>query len=194
MEAVVKSETGLQIVSQPQIRILKFVPDQAVEVEITLVDKPKVVLGDWKKAASETPEKEDPMDKIIATSNVEIADVLTEQERDRMLARLIQQLEQLNLTLEGYLASQSKKAEDLKEEYIKQAEKSLKTHFILEEIVASEKVEVSDEEIKAAIEAAPTAEAKQAMANDDQKWYIKSILARNKALNLIYERSHPHSH
>ncbi len=194
MEEIVKSEPKLQIVSQPKIRILKFVPDQAVEVEITLVNKPKVTLGDWKKAASETPEKEDPMEKIIAVSSVEIADVLTEQERDRMLGRLVQQLEQLNLTLEGYLSSQNKKAEDLKTEYIKQAEKSLQTHFLLEEIVASEKIEVTDEEIKAAIEAAPTAEAKKTLENDDQKWYIKSILARNKAINLIYEHSHPHSH
>lgn len=183
----------LEIINQPKIKIVAFEDNKPLVVEIVLITTPKVTLGDWKKvlADKKLDKKEDALEVVAETAQVELAEELVAGERDRMLGRLLKQLETLSLQVDAYVKSQNKTIEDLKKDYLIQAEKSLKMHFVLEELVKEEKIEVSESDIEAAIAAAPDKKAKEALAQSEQKWYIRSILARNKALEKIYAHVNP---
>ena len=55
---------------------------------------------------------------LLRQSEVEIADLLIEEETDRMLAKLMDQLKSINLSVEKYLAAQNKTAESLRTKLI----------------------------------------------------------------------------
>ena len=108
------------------------------------------------------------------------------EERDRSLGRLLAQLQTLGLELRAFAESQKKTVDDIKKDYSTQAEKSLKMHFALEQLVKVENVTVSEEEIVATVNAAPDENSKKVLESEEQRWYIRSVLARNKALEMIY--------
>lgn len=178
----------LEIISQPKIQVQKFESNQPVELVVTIITAPTVEIGDWRKYLTENKpaKKDDALGIIVGKTTIELPDELINDERDRMLGRLVQQLESLGLQVDSYLSSQNKSIDDLKKEYFAQAEKSLKMHFVLQALVSLEKIGVSDAEIEAAVKAAPDEASKKVLESEEQKWYIKSVLARNKALELIY--------
>jgi FKBP-type peptidyl-prolyl cis-trans isomerase (trigger factor) len=56
---------------------------------------------------------------------VEISDVLIEEESDRLMTRLMDQLEIIKLPIEKYLKAQEKNADELRSEYNKIAESNI---------------------------------------------------------------------
>jgi len=186
--AHIQAEHPLEVITGPKVKLLKFEPGSDLTLAVTLITKPQVVLGNWQEKLSGITKKEAALDKLVETTTIDLPEQLVEEERDRMLSRLIQQLTQLGLELTAYVASQNKTVEQLKEEYAKQAVKSLKLHYLLDKLVEDCKIEVSEEEIQAAISAAPDEKSREALAEEEQKWYIKLVLARNKVLDLIYSQ------
>lgn len=184
----ITKDNPLEIISQPKIQVQKFESNEPVEITVTIITSPKVEIGDWRKHISENKpaKKDDALGVIVSKSTVELPEELVQDERDRMLGRLLQQLQSLGLQVNSYLSSQNKSIDDLKKDYFEQAEKSLKMHFVLQELVNLEKIDVTEEEITAAVQAAPDPDSKKVLESPEQKWYIKSVLARNKALEVIY--------
>jgi len=190
----ITKENKLEIISQPKIQVTKFETEQPVNLLVTIITSPKFVVGDWRQILTDNKpaKKDDALGVIVGKTTIELPEELVAEERDRMLGRLLQQIESLGLQVDAYAASQNKTIDDIKKEYFLQAEKSLKMHFTLNELVNLEKIEVTDAEIEAAVKAAPDENSKKALANPDQKWYIKSVLARNKALEVIYAYLNSH--
>jgi len=124
---------------------------------------------------------------VLKTAKVEIPDILIENELNRMLSRLIDQTAQLGLTVEQYLQSTGKTLEQLKSSYKKQAEETLKAEFVLGELAKRENIEVSDKEVEEAIKAAPDEKTRRELEKEENKWYIKSILKRNKTLQKLLD-------
>jgi len=139
--------------------------------------------------ASDTsgPSLDSVLQTVLKTAQVEIPEILTEGEVNRMLSRLVDQTAHLGLTVEQYLQSQGKTAEQLRAEYVKQAEESLKAELVLDELAKVEKIEVKDSEIEEAIKANPDPEARKQFAKEENKWYIGSILRRNKTIQRLVE-------
>jgi FKBP-type peptidyl-prolyl cis-trans isomerase (trigger factor) len=131
------------------------------------------------------PSLGDALTAVLSTSQVDIPDILTENEVNRMLSRLIDQTTQLGLTVEQYLQSQNKTTEQLRTEYGKQAEETLKAEFVLDELAQKEKIEVTDKEIADALQAVPDEKSKTELAKEENKWYIRSILKRNKTMQRL---------
>ncbi len=129
----------------------------------------------------------DVLEAVLKTCKVEIPDILTESEVIRMLSRLMDQTARLGLTVEQYLQSAGKTAEQIREEYKSQAEEGLKTELVLDEIANEQNIEVSDEEIKKAIKANPDPKARKQFEKQENKWYIRSILRRNKTIQKLVE-------
>ncbi len=131
------------------------------------------------------------LDKVLQTvlksAQVEIPDILTEGEVTRMLSRLVDQTAKLGLTIEQYLQSQGKTAEQLRAEYKTQSQEMLKTELVLDELAKVEKIEVTDKEIEEAIQASPDEKARQEFEKQEGKWYIRSILKRNKTIQRLVE-------
>lgn len=182
----------------------------------TAAERPKVELGDYKQALTtlktgrkvEKPKEEivgpdgqplksssspsrpsvnEALETTLKTAKVEIPDLLIETEVNRLLSRLVDQTAKLGLTVEQYLQSQGKTAESLREEYRKQARASLKTEFVLDEIANLEKIEVTEEDINKAIQANPDAKAQAELEKQENRWYIGSVLRRNKTLQRLLD-------
>ena len=212
--AAVKEYLLKPIVS-PRIELVQFEPETEKDFifKATTAERPAVQLGDYqselKKLKVQKPTEgiigpdgkplkfskptsggsslNDILQSILKTATVEIPEILVENEVNRILSRLIDQTAQLGLTVEQYLQSQSKTAEQLRADYAQQAKENLKVEFVLEEIAQAEKIEVTDQEIADAIKAAPDQKSKEELAKEENKWYIKSILKRNKTIQRLLD-------
>jgi len=135
------------------------------------------------------------IDVILKESQVEIADMLIEEETDRLMTKLLEQLETIKLPIDKYLKAQEKTADQIREDYVKIADNNIKAEFVLSHLVEVEKIDVSDEEIEEMISAAGDPVVAEQMQDPMQKLYIKTILQKNKLLNsLIEETQGPHDH
>ncbi len=125
----------------------------------------------------------DIVDAILTVTQVEIPDMVVAQEVDRMLTRLVQQLQPLNLAMESYLKSINKTGDQLRAEYEEIAGKNIASEMALAEIVKKEQIEVNDEEIEATVTAMGDEKLKQRyLENPVEKAYVKAIIAKNKLI------------
>lgn len=129
--------------------------------------------------------------EILATINkvgkVEIADILIGEEVKRMLSRLVDQTSRLGITVEQYLSSVGKSAEDLKRDYAKTAEETIKSEFLIVEIAKKEAVSVEETEIDAMIKASPDEKSRAELEKEENRWYIRSIILKTKTLEKLRE-------
>ncbi|OGC48132.1 hypothetical protein A2W32_04705 [candidate division WWE3 bacterium RBG_16_37_10] len=104
-----------------------------------------------------------------------------------MMARLVDQAQSIGLSLDQYLKAQNKTSEQLTSDYKKTAEKSVKAELVLGEIIKTEKVDVTEAEIEEIVKASGDPNALEQLKDPLQKWYIKSILEKNKLINKLIE-------
>jgi FKBP-type peptidyl-prolyl cis-trans isomerase (trigger factor) len=215
-------ENNLAPVSNPRVEVKAFDPNQDFEFTATIPLKPDVKMGDYKKDLKQLHDKlEDSARQLNAkklaegekieeqsvhlsvnevvgalnkASEVEIPDMLIEDETERMLSRLVQQAQSINLSLEQYLKAQNKTSDELKGEYQQTAEKNLKSEFVLAHLVKAENVVVDDDEIEQAALASGDESALERLKNPMEKWYIKSILEKNKLISKLIEEAAGHDH
>lgn len=198
-------EHDLKPITAPKIEAQEIGENKDWVFKITVAEKPKIDLGDYKeeirKAKKPTPKiwtpkekgksdkdedkKESPLAKALATllktARVEISDLLVENETSRLLAQILEEIKKLGLTLDSYLSSVGKTPEILREEHQKRAEETLKLEFILAEIAEKEGISVEPSEIDEFIKKAPDEKTKKAL--EDQKYYLASVLRKQKTLD-----------
>lgn len=202
LEAI--KEHQLKPIVNPQISVNSLAEGKDWQIKAITCELPKVELGNYqenvrkalavekiwtpgkdKKAAPENENQR--LDKIFRTllENIKIVlpEILVQDEVNRMLTRLIDQTARLGLTVEQYLASSGKTQEKLKEEYIQQAQETLKLELILSAIADKEKIDIADEEVEKMIEAIPEEETKKAFTNQEQKAYIKQLLRKRRVID-----------
>ncbi|MDE1851019.1 MAG: hypothetical protein KGH54_04500, partial [Candidatus Micrarchaeota archaeon] len=179
VEAV--QEHNLRPIMNPKIHVGKL--DEGADWKFTAIttEMPDVQLGDYKnkvkaitaksKIALPGKEQAEPdfdeiMKAVVEGTTVQIPQVLIDQEVDRLLAQVLDDIKKLGLTLDQYLSSTKRSPEDLRAEYAKRAEQDIKVEFILQKIAETEKITVEDKEVDEAIEKAkdPT-EREQLSAN-----------------------------
>lgn len=79
-------------------------------------------------------------DAIIATSSLELPQILIDSELNQMFAQMEEDLKRSNLKIEDYLVHIKKTIADLKTEWAPAAEKRAKLQLILNEIAKTEKI------------------------------------------------------
>lgn len=211
----VLKEKLIQPVSNPKVEIKELALDKPFEFDATVAVKPDIKLGDYKKEIKKAFEEKNKElrkqneaklkageeiepDHVHLTPNeiiqaitkaceVEVADILVEQEANRMLSQLVDQASKIGLTLEKYLEAQEKTEEDLRKNYEKSAEETIKAEFILGNLVKEENVEVSDEELAEALRASGVENPEERLKDPTEKWYIKSVLEKNKLITKLAE-------
>lgn len=189
-------------IGNPKVVLKKFDKNSEFEFEATVAIRPEIKLDEYRgklKKAYEAKNKDskeaqdleinEVIDVIREASKVEISDLLVEDEVTRMLSRLLEQSEALGLSIDQYLSAQNKKAEDLKKEYEEVALKNLKAEFALAKAIEDEKIEVTDTEIDEAIAAVPDERLRTQLQNSHERWYIRSILAKNKLLKKLVDET-----
>ncbi len=149
------------------------------EIKIENVSKLFKKTAKVKAVKEETEEAK--VEKIYQTllDNVklDIPKSVVEEEVNYSLERLETQAKKLNLTLESYLKAVKKTAEEVKIEYSKRAEDSIKLDLILLEIAKLEKINTSNAEVAEV--------AKAGGVPENQLGQLKTIIERRKTIEYL---------
>lgn len=118
---------------------------------------------------------------LVEQVNPQIAELLVRREADRELRKLLEQIDQLKLSVENYLRSRNMNADQLRLEYISSAATSLQLEFTLAEIGKVEKITAEDKEVDETLERVfgdkLTDEQRQ---NTEYRSYMYSTLVKQK--------------
>lgn len=151
-------------------------------------------LESYAKMSAENQMKDAAIAKVVEANEVEVPASMVEDEIDRMIAELNQQLRYQGLTVEQYLQFTGKEMADFRNEVREDAEKSVKTRIILMGIVEAEKFTVSaeemDEELNTmAAQYQMTADKMKEMIGVENLTYLQKDLQVRKAIDFIYDNA-----
>ncbi len=149
--------------------------------------KSKIVIPGKPASPGQGGEPEQPkLDEIIKTFldsvKVGIPNILVEREADRLLSQMLDEIKRLGMSLDQYLSSTGKKAEDVRAEFANKAQNDLKLEFALQKVAESEKITVDDAEIEKTIENAKPEEKGGLRSN---KYLLASIIRQQKTLDFL---------
>jgi FKBP-type peptidyl-prolyl cis-trans isomerase (trigger factor) len=144
--------------------------------------KSKIIVP-GKEEENKKPNLEDIVKAVLESAKLQVPKVLVDQETDRLLSQLLSDIKRLGLSLEQYLGSTKRSAEDLRTEYAKRAEEDIKLEFVLQKIAEVEKITVDDKEIEEAIDKAKDPAERQNL--ESNKYLLASILRQQKTLDFL---------
>lgn len=192
----------------PKFELVKAKANEDWQIRAITCELPEISLGDYKKEIAglarvkslwlpgknakdkKEPTREEKEQEVIRTLldkiKVNVPKILVEEEVNSRLANLLQRIEKLGLSLEGYLSAIGKTAQKLREEYEKQSIEAISLDLILTEISRKENLTVNPKDIDNAINSAQ-ADPKLAKELDtpERRKYIESIIKRRKALDYL---------
>lgn len=190
----------------PRVHVETFEDGTDLVFSAELCEAPEVTLGDYKKAVrditaktkivvpdstgslqagkeAEKPNVDALLTAVVETSTVEIPKVLYEQEANRLLSQTLDELKSLGLTLDQYLASRGKTAEDMRVEGEKKAKMDLSLEFILRKIADTEKITVEKEDVEGALK--EITDEKQRNQLLQNPYFLASIIRQQKTLDFL---------
>ena len=210
-------------ISNPKVEVKEFDLEKDFEFEAEVATKPDIKLKDYKKALKKYYEKKDAeikkenakklkdgeeithdhahvhtneiVEVLIENATLEVPDILVEEETNRLVARMVDQIISAGMKVEDYLKAQGTDMEALKENYSKIAELNVKGELVLNELIQQEKIDVPDSEVDQAIAEVQDEKAREQLNTPVQRVYIRTILEKNKLLaSLIKETEGEHHH
>ncbi len=138
-------------------------------------------------------ETEDAAIKAVCDNvKIEIPSGMVETETDNMIRDIEQRLMYQGLNLTQYLQMMQKTEADMRKEFEEQATQTVKTKLVLEAIIKAEKIEASEDEIKAKAEEMAKnygRDAEEMLKNDALKVYIADTLKTEKAVDFIVKNA-----
>ncbi|WP_371580261.1 trigger factor [Streptomyces sp. NBC_01314] len=153
-------------------------------------------LENMKQYDQATQAQERVLEKLLELVEVPVPEKLLEDEINTRKHNLEHhQLGQMGLELEKYLEIQGKTVEEFDAETKEAAVKGIKTQFVLDELVAKEKLNVNQEELtehlmrRAASSGMSPDQFAQAVVQNNQVQLLVGEVARGKALALVVESS-----
>ncbi|OEV12092.1 trigger factor [Streptomyces nanshensis] len=153
-------------------------------------------LEQQKKYEQATEAQEKVLDALLALVEVPVPDKLLAEEVSTRKDNLVNnQLAQMGLDLATYLSMQEKSEEDFDAELKEQAEKGIRTQFVLDELVSTEKLNVSQEELtehlmrRAQSSGMSPDQFAQAVVEGGQVPMLVGEVARGKALATVVEKA-----
>ena len=151
-------------------------------------------LESYAKMSAENQMKDAAIAKVVDANEVEVPRAMVEDEIDRMIGELNQQLRYQGLTIDQYIQFTGKSMAEFREEVRPEAEKAVKTRIILMGVVDAEKLEVSAEEIedelnKMAALYQMTADKIKEMIGVENLTFLQKDLQVRKAIDFIYDNA-----
>jgi trigger factor len=159
---------------------------------------PEIQLGKYKDSVSkitakskivvpgkeqQKPSMDDIVKAVLENATVKVPGILVEQEADRLIAQLLDDVKKLGLSLDQYLASTKRSPQDLRAEYAQRAENDIKLEFVLQKVAETEKITVEPKEIEEAIQKAQNPTEKQNL--EANRYLLASILRQQKTLDFL---------
>ena len=123
---------------------------------------------------------------------VEIPSGMIEMEIDNMMRDMEQRMSYQGLKMEQYLKMMNQTEAEFRKNYEPQAIEAIKSRLALEAVIKAEKIEATDDEVKAKIEEMAKnygKEAKELEENENIKEYIKQGIENEKAMEFLVANS-----
>jgi FKBP-type peptidyl-prolyl cis-trans isomerase (trigger factor) len=198
MEAI--QENNIKPIMNPKMHVEQVEPDKDWVFAALTCELPEIELGSFKKEVQKltskskivVPGKEEEGKKpsldevvkaVLTSAKVQVPQVLVEQETDRLLSQLLSDIKRLGMSLEQYLGSTKRSAEDLRAEYAARAQEDIKLEFVLQKIAETEKVTVDEKEIEEAISKAKDPAEKANM--EGNRYLLAGIIRQQKTLDFL---------
>lgn len=210
-QEIIQKES-LKPIANPKIELKSAKENESWQVTIVIAEKPVIDLGDYKKLIQDakaelkkdeiwvpgkaepekTPEKaEEQKQKLLNTvlgalldkSKCEIPDMLIEEELEGRLARLVDEVQKVGLTIESYVKSKNLTVDQLKEQYKKEIENTYKMEFILSELADKENIKVEQADLEKLFQGINN-ESDKKLAQQNAYFYA-SVLRKQKTLDLL---------
>jgi len=189
---------SLKPIMNPKIHIEKMEQDKDWSFSALTCEEPTLELGDYKKNVQDItakskivipgkeekkPSSQEIMKAISNGVKATIPTILIEQESEKLLSQLLNDIKRLGLSLDQYLASTNRDAESLKKEYAQRAEEDLKLEFALHKIAEKENISVEPKEIEEAIQKAKTDDERKNL--ESNRYMLAAILRQQKTLDFL---------
>src|SRR5581483_663711 len=196
MKAV--TEHKLRPIINTKIHIEKLEDGKDWEFHALTCEIPTVELGNYKEEVKkitakskivvpgkeqQTPNFDEVMQAIVASTKVQTPSVLVESEVERLLSQTLEDIKKLGLTLDQYLSSTGKTPEILRNEYAQKAKNDIALEFIILKIAEVEKIAVEDKEIDEAVAKAKDEEERKQL--ESNRYLLASILRQQKTLDFL---------
>lgn len=134
------------------------------------------------------------IEKVCEANKTEVPAVMVEDEIDRMMQELDQQLRYQGMGLQMYLDFMKKTMEDLRTDMREDAEKKVSTRVVLMSIVDAENLEVSDEELETELKNMAMAynvepDQIKKMIGEDNLTFLAKDIQLKKVIDLLYDNA-----
>ena len=207
---IVQKENLKPIVS-PRIDFAKAKENEDWELKFTTAFAPKVLLGKYKEqiqaakkelsksdiwipGKSKEPTEEEKekrkqaefqagLQALLTEAKVEIADVILDEEVEKRLTKLVDDVQKVGLTMDSYLKSKNITKEQLSSQIRKEIEESYKIEFILQEIADSENIKVEQVDLDRIF--ATIKDEKEKESAKKNAYYYAAVLRKQKTLDYI---------
>ncbi len=123
------------------------------------------------------------LEAVLQEVEIELSDFLVEEETNKLLSDLIDQVQKLGLSIDQYLAAKGKTSQQLREEYQKQAKKNLSIEFILSEIAEKENIFVDQNDIDNLL--AKIKDEKEKEKIRQNSYYLAHLIRQQKTLDFL---------
>lgn len=162
----------------------------------------KKQIGEHKEAEARRTKEEEAIKKIVDKSSMEIPDAMLETQIESMIEDFAQRITQQGLSFEQYMQFSGLTMDKLKDQMKPDALNRIKSSLVLEQIVAEENIEASEEDLNAEIDKMAeayrmTADKIKEMMGDAEKKSMKKDIAIQKAVEFVMdnvkERAKPKS-
>lgn len=197
--ATAVKENNINPIMNPQLHIEAFDEGTSLVFQAVTCEDPKVDLGNYKdkvkditaKSKISVPGKEEPkkptlddiINEIAKNTTVTIPQVMKDQEANRLISQMYEELKRLGITLDQFLSSRETTAEKVREDYLKQAENDIKIEFILRKIADVEKITVEESDIKTAMDTVKDEKQKADLMKNP--YMLAAIIRQQKTLDFL---------
>ncbi len=192
-------KTDVKPIISPKVELIKAKDNEDWELKFVVAEKPDIDLGEYKTKVKEAKEKaiktqktdkpdqsmilNEVLTALITNVKCEISDLLLEDEINRRLSKLVDDVQKIGLTMEKYLASSNLTMEKLKERLNKEVADTYKIEFILGEIADKENIKVEDADLQKIFE--NIKDEKEKIEAKNNAYFYASILRKQKAIEFL---------
>ena len=203
----------LRPITEPQVDIKTTKENEDWQVILKFAVKPKINLKDYKKLISDYNKKRKKVDiwvpgkmekdkqkendkegkrvenineifnLLLKEVDCPIPNIIIEQELNRKLSSLIDELQKIGLTIEAYLKAKNLKLEKLKENYKKEIKDIYRLEFILQEIADKEKIIVETKDIELLL--SNIKDEKERLRAKENSYLYAALLRKQKTIDFL---------
>lgn len=192
-------ENKINPIVNPRIHVEAFAEGTDLVFIAETAEEPKIELKNYKeevkkitakskiilpgKTEVEKPNLDAIVEAVLKSADVKISKMLIENEVNRLLSNVVDELKTLGMTLEQYLNSRGKTGEQLRAEYEEKATNDLKLEFALRKIAEEEKITVEQKDVDDVLSKVKDEKQKQEMLQNS--YLLSAIIRQQKTLDFL---------